>query len=351
MADTARRTALATLVVVAIVVLALVLWKLRLVLGMLFFAFIIAAAIRPGIEWLARHRVPRVAGLALHYLAILGAVAAALSFAVPRAIDQVDTALSPSGKAQIAKAARNSSGVKHQLLTALRKRLDNLPKANKLVGPAAQIGLKAFEIVIGILFTFAAAAYWIFERDRAIDLVTSLLPRPRRKVVRDTWDLIDAKLGAFVRGQVLLMIAVGSVLSLVYWAIGEPYWLLVGVFAGIVEIVPVIGPLVAGALAIGVGLTASVHVAVLAGVCLLAVRLAEDYLIMPRVLGDATGLSPLLVLVSVTAVTILFSAWAVLFAVPFAAVLVTIFDVVLRGVDPAEEETPTVIFSARENEA
>src|SRR5579872_6616092 len=116
MADTARRTALATLVVVAIVVLALV-------LGMLFFAFIIAAAIRPGIEWLARHRVPRVAGLALHYLAILGAVAAALSFAVPRAIDQVDTALSPSGKAQIAKAARNSSGVKHQLLTALRKRL------------------------------------------------------------------------------------------------------------------------------------------------------------------------------------------------------------------------------------
>jgi predicted PurR-regulated permease PerM len=54
----------------------------------------------------------------------------------------------------------------------------------------------------------------------------------------------------------------------------------------------------------------------------------------------------------VTAVGILFSGWAVLFAVPIAAVLVTLFDVVLRDVDPAEEEVPTVLFSsARESEA
>ncbi len=72
---------------------------------------------------------------------------------------------------------------------------------------------------------------------------------------------------------------------------------------------------------------------------------------MPKVLGDAVGLSPLLVLVSVTTVGILFSGWAVLFAVPIAAVAVTLFDVVLRKVDPAEEEIPAVLFSARESEA
>ena len=68
---------------------------------------------------------------------------------------------------------------------------------------------------------------------------------------------------------------------------------------------------------------------------------------MPKVLGEAVGLSPLLVLVSVTTVGILFSGWAVLFAVPIAAVVVTLFDVVLRDVDPAEEEVPAVIFSPR----
>jgi predicted PurR-regulated permease PerM len=351
MLETAKRAAIVTLVVIGIVVASLALWKLRLVVALLFSAMIIAAALRPSIDWLARHRVPRPAGLAIHYLALVGALAVALAFAVPAALHQVDHALSPSGKAEVARATKHSTGVKHQVLAALQKRLNHLPKRSALVKPIVGIGMKAFEVLIGVFFTFAAAAYWIFERDRTVDLVCSLIPRPRRKKVRDTWTLIDLRLGAFVRGQVLLIAAVGIVLSLLFWAIGEPYWILVGVFAGLVEIVPVIGPLSAGALAVAVGFTASVHVAILAALCVLAVRLAEDYIVMPRVIGEAVGLSPLLVLVSVTAVGILFSGWAVLFAVPIAAVVTTLFDVVLRDVDPAEEDVPAVIFSPKEAEA
>jgi predicted PurR-regulated permease PerM len=351
MGTVARRTAVITLVVIAIVVTALALWKLRLVVALLFSAMIIAAAMRPGIDWLEQRRVPRAAGLALHYLVLIGMIAAALTFAVPRALDQVNHALSPSGKAEIAHAAKTSTGVKHQVLTALQTRLQHLPRKSELIKPITRIGPTAFEVVIGIFFTFAAAAYWIFERDRAVDTVCSLIPRPKRKLVRDTWTLIDLRLGAFVRGQLLLIAGVGVTLSLLFWAIGEPYWILVGSFAGLVEIVPVIGPLAAGALAVGVGLTASFHVALLAAACVLGVRLLEDYLVMPKVLGEAVGLSPLLVLVSVTTIGILFSGWAVLFAVPIAAVVVTLFDVIVRDVDPAEEDVPTVIFSPKEVEA
>ena len=351
MLDTAKRAAISTLVVVGIVAVALALWKLRLVVGLLFSAMIIAAAMRPGIDWLKRRGIPAPVGLGLHYVALVAAIGIALAFAVPAALHQVDHALSPSGKAQIAHAARTSSGVKHQVLAALQRRLQHLPKRSDLVKPAEQVGLKAFEILIGIFFTFAAAAYWIFERDRTVDLVCSLLPRPRRKTVRDTWTLIDLRLGAFVRGQLLLILAVGTTLSLLFWAIGEPYWILVGSFAGVVEVIPVIGPLTAGALAIAVGFTNSILVAGLAAACVLVVRLAEDYVVMPKVIGHAVGLSPLLVLVSVTTVGILFSGWAVLFAVPIAAVVVTLFDVVLRDVDPADEEVPAVIFSTKEVEA
>lgn len=350
MGQTARKAAVATLVVGSIVVLALALWKIRLVLALLFSAFIIAAAIRPSIEWLARHHVPKAVALALHYLVLVGLIALALSFAVPAALHQVDHALSPKGKAEIAHAASTSSGIKHQVLVSLQKRLKHLPSGSKLAKPLAQVGVTAFEILIGIFFTFASAAYWIFERDKTIDLVTSLFPRPQRKRIRDTWDLIDAKLGAFVRGEVLLVVVVATVLSLAFWAIGEPYWILVGSFAGLVEIVPVIGPLSAGALAVAVGFTASVHVAVLAAACVLVVRVIEDYALIPKVLGDAVGLSPLLVLVSVTTVGLLFSGWAVLFAVPIAAVVVTVFDVIVRDVDPAEQEVPAVIFSASDAE-
>jgi predicted PurR-regulated permease PerM len=351
MAETARRTFIATLVAVAVIAAALALWKLRLVLALVFLAFIVAAAMRPGVDALRRRRVPRGVGIGLHYVVLAGLVALAVWLAVPRALHQVDQALGPGGaKTQLTQQARQSTGVKHDILVGVRNRLERANRA-ELIKPATEIGVKAFEALIGVFFVFAAAAYWIFERDRAVDVLCSLIDRPKRKKVRDTWNLIDLKLGAFVRGQALLIAGVALVLSLLFWAIGLPYWILVGTFAGLVEIVPVIGPLAAGALAVGVGLTQSVHMAALAALCVFAVRMLEDYVILPRVLGEATGLSPLVVLVSVTSVGILFGGFAVLFAVPIAAVVVTLIDVIVRDKDPAEEEVPTVLFSAKESEA
>jgi len=149
----------------------------------------------------------------------------------------------------------------------------------------------------------------------------------------------------------LLIVLVAVILSACFFGIGLPYWLLIGCFAGVVEIVPIIGPLAAGALAVGVGLTQSWHMALFAGVILLAVRELEDYVVIPRVLGHATGLSPLLVLFSVTAVGILFGGFYVLLAIPIAAVLATLVDVVVRNVDPAEHEVPGLLFAAGKEES
>jgi predicted PurR-regulated permease PerM len=352
--DTARRAAIWGLVLLGIAALALALWKLRLLVGLLFLAVVVAAAIRPSVDALARRRVPRIVGVAVHYLALATLFALFVWLVVPRALNQIENALGVSGlptsAGDLSQAANNSTGVKHDLLVALQKRLQHLPSASKLVRPGLQVGLKAFEVLIGVFFVFASAAYWIFERDRAVSLVASLLPRPKRKVVHDTWTLIDLKLGAFVRGQLLLIAFVAVVLSLAFWAIGEPYWILVGSFAGIVEIIPIIGPLAAGALAVGAGLTDSVRVAVEAGLAVLGMRLLEDYLVMPRVLGDAVGLTPLVVLVSVTSVGILFGGFAIILAIPLAAVASTLIDVIVRNRDPAEEDVPKVLFSASDSE-
>jgi predicted PurR-regulated permease PerM len=350
--STARRALIATVVAVAVIAGALALWKLRVVVALFFLSVIVASAMRPGVEALRRHRIPRGLGVAIHYLGVLGLIALFLWFAVPRALNQVEAAVgsSPTSSSQLQHATNHSTGIKHQILLGIEKRLKKLPAGTNLVHPAMTVTTKAFEALLGVFFVFASAAYWIFERDRAVDLVTSLLARPKRKKVRDTCDLIDAKLGAFVRGEILLIAFVAAILSLAFWLVGEPYWLLLGIFAGVFEIVPVIGPLLAGAVAIGVGFTASWHVALAAGLVVLIVRLLEDYLITPRVLGHAVGLSPLLVLVSVFAVGILFGGFAVLLAIPIAAVLATLVDVAVRGKDPAEEDVPTVLFPAQETE-
>src|SRR5262249_28298063 len=157
----------------------------------------------------------------------------------------------------------------------------------------------------------------------------SLVPRPRRKKLRDTWWLIDAKLGAFIRGQGVLILLVATVLSTLFFAIGLHYWLLVGTFGGIVEFVPVIGPLTATVLAVGVGPTQSIRVGLAALACVLGLRLLQASLISPRVLGGATGLPPLIVLISATSAGILFGALAVVVAVPLAVLIVTSVGVTL----------------------
>jgi predicted PurR-regulated permease PerM len=339
--EVARRAFVASAVVLAVVVGALALWKLKILLALLFLAFTIAAAMRPSVEALKRRHVPRGLGILLHYAALAALLGLLLWAVVPRAVTQVRDAIGNS---------EGESGLKGDVLGWLERRLERLPRPEELVDPALEATVLGLEIAVGLVFVLASAAYWIMERDHAVRIVTSLLPRRRRKLVRDTWDLIDLKLGAYVRGQALLIVLVATVLSVCFWAIGLPFWLLIAVFAGFVEIVPVIGPLTAGALAVGVGLTESIGVAIAAGVIVLVVRVLEDYLVIPRVLGDAVGLSPLVVLVSVAAAVLLFGEFAVVIAIPLAAVAATLFDVIVRDKDPAQEDVPTVLFPAQDAE-
>ena len=336
--DLARRVLVSSLVLLMLVILALAVWKIRLVVLLFLLAVVIASGMRPGVEALQRRGIPRGVGVAVHYGVLAALAGVLLLVAVPRALSEVQSAISalPETRSDIHQEASESTGLKHDVLTGLERRLAKLPTRDQLVGPGVEVTRGAIEVVVGIFFVFAAAAYWISERDRVELVFVRLLPERHRETARNTWELIDLKLGSFVRGQLLLMLLVGTVLSLTFWAIGMPYWLLVGAFAGIVEIVPIIGPLAVGALALGVGLTVSVTTAVLAGAAVLIVRLVEDYLVMPRVLGDAVGLSPLLVLVAVAACGVVFGGLAALLAIPVTAVLVTLLDVLILKKDPAE---------------
>jgi predicted PurR-regulated permease PerM len=352
MGDTARKSLVATTVAVAVIATALALWHLRLLVALLLLAIVIASAVRPGVEFLHNHRVPRAVGVAIHYAGFLLAVGLLFWLIVPRALNQVEAALGtlPTSASDVAEAARKSHGIKHEILLGLQHRLERLPRGTGLIHPAITYGRTALEILIGIFFTFAVAAYWIFEKRRAQALVLGLASQ-RRKVIRDTWDLIDAKLGAFVRGQLLMITFVSTVLSFAFWLDGLPYWLLIGVFAGIVEIVPVIGPLAAGVVAIGAGLTTDWQTALGAAIAVFGLRLAQDYVIGPRVLGHAVGLSPMVVLVTVSTVGLLFGGFYVLLATPLAAVLATLMDVIVLDRDPADEEVPAVIFSSSDSES
>src|SRR5579884_531737 len=125
MGQTARKAAVVTLVALSIVVAALALWKIKIVIASLFLAFTIAAAMRPGVDWLAKHRIPRGVGVLIHYVVLIGLIALFLWIVVPRALTQVQQAIGsvPTSTSALTKAANSSHGIKHQILLALEKRL------------------------------------------------------------------------------------------------------------------------------------------------------------------------------------------------------------------------------------
>jgi predicted PurR-regulated permease PerM len=347
-----QRVVVVALIVLGISAGALALWHLRLIVFLFLLGITWAAAMRPGVERLSSKGVPRPVGVLLHFAAVAAVLGLVLWLAVPRAIHQIQDATGglPTSQSELHNAARSSSGFKHALLVDLEHALDSLPSGDELLHPAFSLTKKALEILFAIFFTLATAAYWSSERERAQRILLHTVPRDRRRVVRATWDLVDLKLGAYVRGQLLTITFVGATLSAAFWLIGLPFWLLLGVFAGLVEVVPVVGPLAAGVLAVGVGLTVDWKHALYAGIAVWGLRLLQDYVINPRVFGHAVGLSPLVLLLMVSAVGLLLGGVYVLISVPLASVAATVVDVAVLSRDPEEQDPPAVLFSRKDGE-
>jgi predicted PurR-regulated permease PerM len=143
-----------------------------------------------------------------------------------------------------------------------------------------------------------------------------------------------------------MVFAVGAVLSAGFYAIGLDYWLLVGAFVGLIEIVPMIGPLIGSLLVLAIGLPQSLHVALLSLLWLVVVREFQSYVVNPHI-GQTVGLSPLVTLVCVSVVGVLFGGLAVVLAVPFTSAVATLIDVLVLGHDPPPESQRRSLRSRR----
>jgi len=323
-----RRLLVSVSVSAGVLVGAILLWRFRTLVVLLLLVFVLAAAMRPGVEALARHRVPRSLGVLIHYLAAACLIGLALWLIAPRLATQLaGPAKSGHGTAVEPHTNRGTAPVIRRGIDSLEKRLRRASLSD-VARPTLTLSRKFISITGGIAFVLAGAAFWTLERDRAERLFTRRMSAARRRRVVETWREVERRLGAYVRGQLLLMAVVAIVLSAAFRAIGLPYWLAVGIFAGVVEILPIVGPLFAAIVAVGVGLTVSWHLAALAAACVYGLRIIQDYALGPRVLGHAVGLPPLVTLVSVTVVGIVLGPASVPIATPLACILVATLDAV-----------------------
>ena len=194
--------------------------------------------------------------------------------------------------------------------------------AAAVLGGLSKSGVAVLAFVANLLLVPVVTFYLLRDWDVLVERVRMLLPRPIEGTVSRLARESDEVLGGFMRGQLTVMLALGTIYSLGLWAAGIDLALLIGMLAGLVSFVPYLGVIVGA----GAGIIAALvqhgdllHVLLVVGVFTVG-QVLEGFVLTPWLVGDRIGLHPVAVIFAIMAGGQLFGFLGVLLALPVAAV-------------------------------
>lgn len=297
-----------TIIFIAVFTISLwVLFQIRQVIFGLFIAVLLMSAINPSVKRLESFRLPRWLAILVIYLMVILVFGLAIGGIVPPLLDQTSTLIS-----DIPNFFKQFSiwGIDEKTISSQLSQLTSVPI--NLVKFIAGIFSNLVEILALAVMTF----YLLLERKRLDQHLTAFFGESREKKIEKTINIIEARLGGWIRGQLLLMLAVGILNYLGFRVIGLQFALPLAILAFLFEIIPNIGPIVAAFPAILIALTISpVHALATAGWCFLVQQL-ENTILVPRVMKSAAGVNPLVSILSLAVGLKLAGVGGALLAIP-----------------------------------
>lgn len=309
-----KNQVVAALFIVGIV---LVLYHLKEILVVVFIAYIIVAALNPVVEFIRRRGLPKTIAVLITFFATLIFVVLLIAPLVPFFISQIQ------------QLAKSFPSYLQQAALAIGVQLDTREVA-KLVTPQ-QLGQNAFALAGGvfggfftIVSTVAISFYLLLSYDKAKDAVANLFSSKYHTKAELIIEQVNDKLGAWLRGQFVLSLAIGLITWVSLTALQMPFALPLAVLAGLFEIVPTVGPIIASVPAIIVALTISPNMALLIVILYISIQLIENHLLVPRIMQRAVGLNPVIVIVGVIVGDKLLGIPGALLSVPFISLIVLI---------------------------
>ena len=348
--------ALAGLTLLAVFGAVLLVLRLIDVLILVFVALVIAATLRPMVSALQHRGIPKALALLLIYLGILGVLAGLFVLVIPALVDQggaLVRGLPQVYTSLVASLEKNPN-------EAIRTLPQWLPTGDQLASQlqavsgviltgALGIGMGVLALLAQMLSIVVLSIYLTLDQSRLERFWLSLAPAARRPELLATWREIESRLGGYVRGELLLMTSIGVLASLGYLVIGLPYPLALGVLAGLLEFVPMVGPTLGAIPAILVALSISPQAALLVVVYSIVIQGTENNILVPRLMGRSVGVSPITVILAVFAFSSLLGITGAFLAIPLAAIVQVLMDhlIVHAGVIGTEEpgEVSTNIMS------
>jgi predicted PurR-regulated permease PerM len=325
-----------TLVLAAVCLSFWLLYRFSQVVFILFIAIMIGTVLRPAVVRLQGWGLPPKAGVMLVYLLLLALLAGFTLLLFPLIAEQSATIT--------AAAPQYYQNLRGWLLDHPNQSIGGLgrviPITLALPVPVQQTGQEMLEsagqalgyvtVAAKVIFTAVVilllAAYWTLDGPRTMRSWLALLPREQRESLSELIAAIETKVGAYIAGQGVLMLVVGGLSLVAYWLIGLPYVLVLAFVAGLMEAVPLLGPLLGAIPALLVALTLGPDKVIWVIVATLVIQQLENSLLVPRVMRRAVGVNPFVTLLSLFAFSSLLGIAGALLAIPMAAIIQLFLD-------------------------
>jgi predicted PurR-regulated permease PerM len=333
---TFRRVMWATLVLVFVALGFWLLYRFNQVVFILFIAIVMGTVIRPAVVWLHQRGLPRIAGVILVYLLLLALLIGFVLLLFPLIVDQGTTiaAAVPGYYQSLREWMVNDP---NQLIVGLS---EFLPATLPGLEPIQQTGqqmlasagqaldfvssvAKVFFLAIVILLL---AFHWTLDGPRTIQSSLLLIPKVQRESINELISAMETKVGFYIAGQGVLCLVIGILALVAYLLIGLPNALVLAFVAGVMEAIPMIGPLLGAIPAALVALSIAPSKLIWVIVATLVIQQMENSVLVPRVMRKAVGVNPFVSLLAIFAFSSLFGLAGALMAIPMAAILQLLLD-------------------------
>jgi predicted PurR-regulated permease PerM len=331
-----RRVVGATLVLVFVALSFWLVYYFSEVVFILFIAIVLGTVIRPVVAWLYSRGVPRKASVTLVFLLLLALLISFVLLLFPLIVEQGATiATAVPGYYQSLREWMlnypNQWIVRlSEFLPATLPGLEPVQQTGEQVlassGQALGFAASAAKIILIATAILLLAYHWTLDGPRTIQSLLLLVPKAQRESISELISAMETKVGFYIVGQGILCLVVGTMALAAYLLIGLPNALVLALVAGVMEAVPMVGPLLgaipAGVIALSIAPSKLVWVIV----ATLVIQQIENSLLVPRVMRKAVGVNPFVSLLAIFAFSSLFGIAGTLMAIPIAAILQLLLD-------------------------
>jgi predicted PurR-regulated permease PerM len=327
-ARSAFRAALVILAIVAVVVVGLLLVELLVLIAL---AAVVAAGMAGPVDYLEQRAVPRILAIITPYLALLGILAVVAALIMPTLIDQLGAAV-----AEVPVLAAEAERIAAPVLTALGLPTDLeelveevLAEVGPLTGIIAAIPFAVAGIAFNLLTVIFLSGLMLLDRRRASRWFLQFVAPDDRELAVSVAGRSFDRLGRYVRGQLIVMAVMGTIVAVGLTLLGMPFAAPLGLLAFLAEAIPMVGPFIYGIPIMILGFLQSPITGVIVVVGFVVVQQFESYVLMPLVQGRAIEISPLVTVVAIVAGGTLGGLVGAILSIPAVAVATVLVDDVI----------------------